>query len=75
MSEAKDVDGVQIIQKAIVPDKKEKPKRIKIVFSTTLVACLIAIIYALLREAGTQMSKEDLERLNRIRLMFRFKNQ
>ena len=63
MSETKDVDGIQIIQRATVPDKKTKPKRSIIVLACTLAAGFMAVLFAFLCEAGARMSIEDRERL------------
>jgi len=62
MSEAKDVDGMQIIQKATVPDKKSKPKRSLIVLAATFAAGFGAVLYAFIREAGERMPEKDRER-------------
>ena len=67
MSEAKDVDGVQIIQKATVPDKKTKPKRSLIVLATTFAAGFGALLFAFIREAGERMPEEDRERWGMIK--------
>lgn len=67
MSEAKDVDGVQIIQKATVPDKKSKPKRSLIVLAITFAAGFGALLCAFIREAGERMPEEDRERWGRIK--------
>jgi tyrosine-protein kinase Etk/Wzc len=66
MSEAKDVDGMQVIQKATVPDKKSKPKRSLIVLASTLAAGFGAVLYAFIREAGAKMPAEDRQRWNQI---------
>lgn len=62
MSEAKDVDGMQVIQKATVPDKKVKPKRSLIVLASTVAAGIGAVLYAFIREAGAKMPAEDRQR-------------
>ena len=67
MSEAKDVDGVQIIQIATVPDKKTKPKRSLIVLATTFAAGFGALLFAFIREAGERMPEEDRERWGMIK--------
>ena len=71
ITEANDVDAMQIIQKATVPDKKAKPKRGLIIFAGTCVAGLMATLYAFIREAGGRMTEEDKHRFRRILLMIR----
>jgi len=70
MSEAKDVDGMQIIQKATVPDKKTKPKRSLIVLAATFAAGFSAILYAFIHEASVRMPEADRERWNVIKALF-----
>lgn len=70
MSEAKDVDGIQIIQRATVPDKKSEPKRSIIVLASTFAAGFGAVLYIFMREASERISHEDRERLRRIRALF-----
>lgn len=66
-SESRNVDGLQIIQNAAVPDKKVKPKRSLIVLAATLGAAAAAALYALMAEAGAKLPPEDREQLGRIR--------
>ena len=66
MSEAKDVVGMQIIQKATTPDKKVKPKRSMIVLATTFAAGFGAVLCAFVCEAGERIPAEDRERWRRI---------
>lgn len=66
MSEAKDVDGIQIIQVATVSDKKAKPKRSMIVLAASFVSGFGAILYAFIREGGTKISDDNRQRLQEI---------
>lgn len=67
LSESKDISTMQIIQKATVPDKKNKPKRLIIVLGSTIAAGFGAMLYALILKAFQEMSLEDREKWNRIR--------
>ena len=51
IDEAKDSAVVQVMDKAIEPDRKSKPKRALIVLLTALVGAVAAILLAFLREA------------------------
>jgi tyrosine-protein kinase Etk/Wzc len=69
LSEANDVANLQVIQRAEVPDKKIKPKILLIVLATTIAAAFGSVVYAFIREASFQISEEDRERWNRIRVL------
>lgn len=61
-TEAKDVSGVQILQKATVPDKKTKPKRTLLVLGITFATFMFAVFLAFVLENVKWMSPEDRER-------------
>jgi len=63
---AKEVIGMQIIQKATVSDKKAKPKRVVIVLGSTIAGGFFAVLYAFICEAGANMSTKDRQRWNQI---------
>lgn len=69
MGEAKDIDGMQVIQRATVPDKKSKPKRVKIVLAMTFAAGFGALLYVFLREGYKSFPREGREQWDRIRRM------
>jgi tyrosine-protein kinase Etk/Wzc len=69
LTQAKDIAGVQVIQKATVSDKKSKPKRATLVLSTSFVALVFSVLYAFIREAGARLSAVDQDRLHRIRAL------
>jgi len=74
LDEAKDSPLIQILDEAIPPEKKSKPKRLLIVILATLVAFFVAIIWAFIKEALTR-SKSDPEqdaRLKELRRVFRW---
>lgn len=51
LDEAKDVSIVQVLDKAVVPEKKYKPKRTMIVFFSTALCSLLGVFWALFAEA------------------------
>jgi len=65
IDEAKDASVVQVMDKAMEPDRKSKPKRTLIVLLSIVVAGLIAILWAFVREAG-EKAKRDPERARRL---------
>jgi len=67
---AKDVAGIQVIQKATLPDKKSKPKRASIVLVSTFMVCIGSIFAAFLLEYLKHMPTEDCERLKKILFPF-----
>lgn len=65
MSESKDVDGIQVIQRATVPDKKSKPKRLLIMLGGTFAAFACSLFYAFFLESAAKMPNEH-QRLKEI---------
>lgn len=70
---AKNLPTLQVLDKALVPEKKSKPKRALIVMLATIVAFFISIIWAFIREAGERAGQnpEQTERINLLRRYFR----
>jgi len=69
LTEINDVQTIQVIQKATIPDKKIKPKRAIIVIASTFIAFGVAIIYAFITDTICRLSKEDISRLNKIKAL------
>jgi uncharacterized protein involved in exopolysaccharide biosynthesis len=69
IDEAKDISIVQVLDKAVEPKRKSKPKRALITILTALVAGFLAVIWAFIREAGqrARQNPEQAERLNLLR--------
>lgn len=70
---AKDSTGIQVLDKALPPERKSKPKRALIVLLATLAALFIGVIWAFVREAA-ERSRQDpgqAERINLLRRYFR----
>ena len=65
IDEAKDATIIQIMDKAIEPDRKSKPRRTLIVLISTFVALLVSILWVFAREA-TVKAKADPEQGSRI---------
>ena len=72
IDEAKDSTVVQVMDKAIEPDRRSKPKRLLIVLLSALVAGFLAALWAFVREAIVKARSDPqqaarLEALNRYR--------
>ena len=62
IEEAKDVLTIQVLDRAVPPDKKSSPKRSLIVILTTLVAFFLAVFLAFFFEYVDRIKTEDQER-------------
>ncbi len=73
IDEAKDSAIIQVVDKALPPDKKSKPKRAFIVILSTMLAFFIGILIAFFREASERASQNSAtaERVNLLRLYLR----
>ena len=69
LDEARDSAIVQVMDKAIEPDRKSRPARSRIVLLSTLVAGLLAVIWVFMREAMVKAMKNPkrLQQLDRLR--------
>ena len=67
LSEAKDSSAFQILDAAVIPTKKAKPKRSLIVILATVTAAFISIFTAFTSEFLERMTEEDRERVADIR--------
>jgi len=74
MDEAKDFPLIQVLDKAIPPEKKSKPKRSLIVILATLVAFFLAVIWAFIKEALSRpgANSEQAARIQELRRVFRW---
>ena len=59
ISEAKNTSTIQVLDAAMVPDKKSKPRRSMIVLAATFAMGFFALILAFIREYGQRMDKDD----------------
>lgn len=65
IDEAKDSSVIQVLDKAIEPDRKSKPKRSLIVLISTLAALFLGILWAFVRE-GLARAKADPQQASRL---------
>lgn len=75
IDEARDTSIVQVLDPAIEPEKKSKPKRTLIVLLSALAAGFIAVIWAFVKEAGerARQNPQQAERLDTLRRYLRGK--
>jgi len=64
IEEAKDVNTIQVLDEAVPPDKKAKPKRKIIVILSTFVALFFSVFLAFFLEFVEKVRTEDKERYN-----------
>jgi uncharacterized protein involved in exopolysaccharide biosynthesis len=73
IDEAKDATIIQVVDKAIEPDRKSRPKRALIVIFAAFVTLIGAVIWVFVREAVTKGSPEQTARLNALRRHVRWR--
>lgn len=71
IDEAKESSIIQVMDKAIEPDRKSKPKRAKLVVLWTMVAGFLAIVWAFIREALVK-GGSDPKKAQRLRAIKRY---
>ena len=73
LDEAKDAPVIQVVDKALVPEKKTKPKRALIVILATLMAFFMGVLFAFFKEASERASQDpaSAERMNLLRRYLR----
>jgi uncharacterized protein involved in exopolysaccharide biosynthesis len=69
LTEAKDSSSIQVLDDAVVPMKKSKPKRALIVILSTVTAFLISLFLAFVLEYVERMNPEERARWEEIRTM------
>lgn len=67
IEEAKDVNTIQVLDRAVAPDKKSSPKRSLIVVLSTFMAFFAAIFMAFIMEYIDRLKTEDPERYQQIK--------
>lgn len=67
LSEAKDSSTLQVLDEAVVPVRKSKPKRSFIVLLSTVSACFLSISYLLGQEFVRKLPAEDRETVEKIK--------
>jgi len=75
IDEAKDATIIQVLDKAIEPDRRSKPQRALIVVTTALVVLLVSIIWAFVRESvlRAKVDPARASRLQRLKAYLRWK--
>ncbi len=73
IDEAKDASLIQVVDKALMPEKKSKPKRALIVILATMMAFFIGILLAFFKEASARASLDpaSAERMSLLRRYLR----
>ena len=68
IDEAKEAAIIQVVDHAIPPDRKSKPKRTQFVMAVALVATVLASLWAFAIEARERVSKNPVREARRIAL-------
>lgn len=71
LDEAKDAASIQVLEAAIEPEKKSKPKRSQIVLLSAFAALFLAILWAFVKEAS-EKAKADPVQAERLRLFRKY---
>jgi tyrosine-protein kinase Etk/Wzc len=71
IDEARDASLIQVLDKAIEPDRKSKPTRSLIVVLTALVAGFLAVFWVFIKEAGNR-ARQDPEQASRLEALRRY---
>ena len=64
IDEAKEAAIIQVVDQAIPPDRKSKPKRAIMVILATIMACLVAVLWAFVREAKERAAQDPVQAKN-----------
>ena len=75
INETKEFSPVQILDEAVAPLKKSKPKRAIIVLVSTFSAFIISLVIIFLQEHLSKMSPEDAEIIKEIKQQLRFRKR
>ena len=71
IDEAKDISIVQVLDKAVEPERKSKPRRSLITILTAIVVGVLVVIWAFIREA-VERAQQDPEQASRLDLLRRY---
>jgi len=75
INESKDSSTLQILDEAVAPTKKSKPKRSLIVLLSTVMAFIGSIVIIFVQEYLSKMSPEDTEIIREIKQSLRFRKR
>jgi len=67
ISEARDTSTLQVLDEAVAPDRKSRPKRGLIVLLATAAAGFLAVLAAFLREYFARIPEQDQERIRELK--------
>jgi uncharacterized protein involved in exopolysaccharide biosynthesis len=73
INEAKNTSTLQVLDEAVPPDRKSKPKRALIVLLATFAVGFVSVLAAFVREFGRNMSDEDRQRWEQIKVGLRLR--
>ncbi len=73
INEARDTSTLQVLDDAVVPDKKSRPRRSLIVLLATFVAGFLAVLAAFLKEYFARMPVEDRGRWEEVKGALKWK--
>ena len=71
IDEARDATLIQVLDRAMTPERKSRPKRTLIVLMTALIIGMLAVLFAFVRQA-TEKAKGDPMQANRLGLFRRY---
>jgi len=71
IDEAREASLIQVLDRAVEPERKSKPKRTLITILTAIVAGFLAVIWAFIREAG-QRARQNPEQASRLEALRRY---
>lgn len=75
IEEAKDTSTIQVLDSAMAPDKKSKPKRLLIVLAATVVSAIAALLWVFIREYSANMKSEDRHMWEEIKAQVRWRGR
>ncbi len=71
IDEAREASLIQVLDKAVEPERKSRPKRALIVILTALVAGFLAVVWAIIKEVG-EKARQNPEQAERLKLLRRY---
>ena len=75
IEEAKDVNTIQVLDRALPPDRKSGPKRALIVILSTMVAFFLAVFLAFFLEFLSRLKENDPQRYEQLANHIRFRSK
>lgn len=75
LTESRDTDNIQVIQKAKPADKKYKPKRTLIVICTTILTFIFSIFYILFKDFQNNLTENELKKWRKLKAALNSKHK